>query len=59
VEVFRCNRADAWASGMIPASVDGEPIRLPRRAEIRYLSEAFRAAAPPPPPREDTPTPMG
>jgi diacylglycerol kinase family enzyme len=59
VEVFRCGRADAWASGMIPASIDGEPIRLPRRAEIRYLSEAFRAAAPPPPPREDTPTPMG
>lgn len=60
VEVFRCEEARAWASGTIPASIDGEPIRLPRQAEIRYLAEAFRAAAPPPPPSpEDTPTPIG
>lgn len=57
VEVFRCRYAHAWAAGMIPASVDGEPIRLPRSVEIRYLPEAFRALAPAPP--EDTPSVMG
>ena len=57
VEVFRCRHARAWASGLIPASVDGEPIRLPRSVEIRYLPEAFRALAPPPP--EETPTVVG
>ena len=48
VEVFQCRSARAWASGMIPAHVDGEPIRLPRQVEIRYHREAFRALAPPP-----------
>lgn len=57
VEVFRCRHARAWASGLIPASIDGEPIRLPRSVEIRYLPEAFRTLAPPPP--EDTPAVMG
>jgi diacylglycerol kinase family enzyme len=59
VEVYRCKSARAWASGMIPASVDGEPIRLPRQAEIRYHAEAFRAFAPPMPPPDETPTPAG
>jgi len=59
VEVFRCKRAHAWASGTIAASIDGEPIRLPRHVEIRYHAEAFRALAPPPPAPDDTPTPMG
>jgi diacylglycerol kinase family enzyme len=54
VEVFRCRFARAWASGMIPASIDGEPVRLPRNVEIRYHPEAFRALAPPPP--EDMPS---
>lgn len=57
VEVFRCRHAKAWASGLIPASVDGEPVRLPRHVDIRYLPEAFRALAPPPP--EDTPSVVG
>jgi len=57
VEVFKCRSANAWASGMIPASVDGEPIRLPRHVEIRYHPEAFRALAPPPP--EDPPSVVG
>lgn len=57
VEVFRCRYARAWAAGLIPASVDGEPVRLPRHVEIRYLPEAFRALAPPPP--EDTPSLVG
>lgn len=57
VEVFQCRFAQAWAAGLIPASVDGEPVRLTRRVEIRYLPEAFRALAPPPP--DDTPSPVG
>jgi diacylglycerol kinase family enzyme len=57
VEVFQCRSAKAWASGMIPASIDGEPVRLPRQVEIRYHREAFRALAPPPP--EDPPTVVG
>jgi diacylglycerol kinase family enzyme len=59
VEVFRCKQARAWASGMIPASIDGEPIRLPRQVQIRYHAEAFRALAPPMPEPFETPTPMG
>lgn len=57
VEVFRCGTGHAWASGIIPASVDGEPVRLPRNVEIRYLKEAFKALAPPAP--DDPPTPLG
>ncbi|HYG25589.1 MAG TPA: diacylglycerol kinase family protein [Caulobacteraceae bacterium] len=57
VEVFHCRSGQAWASGIIPASIDGEPIRLPRNVEIRYLKEAFRSLAPPPP--DDPPTPLG
>lgn len=57
VEVFHCTSGKAWASGIIPASVDGEPVRLPRNVEIRYLKEAFRSLAPPPP--DDPPTPLG
>jgi len=57
VEVFQCRSAKAWASGMIPASIDGEPVRLPRQVEIRYHPEAFRALAPPPP--EDPPSVVG
>ncbi|HEX6860368.1 MAG TPA: diacylglycerol kinase family protein [Caulobacteraceae bacterium] len=57
VEVFHCREARAWASGIIPASVDGEPIRLPRQAQIRYVKEAFRALAPAPP--QDPPSPVG
>lgn len=57
VEASRCRYARAWASGLIPASVDGEPIRLPRHVDIRYHPEAFRALAPPPP--EDTPSVVG
>ena len=57
VEVFRCRYARAWASGLIPASIDGEPVRLPRHVDIRYHPEAFRALAPPPP--QDTPSVVG
>jgi diacylglycerol kinase family enzyme len=41
-------RAVAWASGRIPAVLDGEPIRLPKRFEVRFTPVAFRALAPPP-----------
>jgi diacylglycerol kinase family enzyme len=41
-------RATAWASGRIPAVLDGEPVRLPRKVEIAFNPLAFRALAPPP-----------
>jgi diacylglycerol kinase family enzyme len=39
-----------WASmrGSIPAILDGETHRLPRRAEFEFAPRAFRALAPPP-----------
>jgi diacylglycerol kinase family enzyme len=41
-------RAVAWASARIPAVLDGEPIRLPKRFEVRFTPVAFRALAPAP-----------
>lgn len=40
-----------WASGHIPAVLDGEPRRLPRRVEVRFKPRAFKALRP----REITP----
>ena len=40
-------RATAWASGRIPAVLDGEPVQLPRRVEVAFTPVAFRALAPP------------
>lgn len=40
-------QAAAWASGRIPAVLDGEPVRLASRIEIRFTPVAFRALAPP------------
>jgi diacylglycerol kinase family enzyme len=36
----------AWARGSIPATLDGEPRRLPSTVEMRFLPRAFRALAP-------------
>lgn len=46
VEVWKCRRARAWASGRIPATLDGEPVLLGKSAEIRFHPEAFRALTP-------------
>jgi diacylglycerol kinase family enzyme len=43
VTARRCPRGRAWASSQIPAILDGEPVRLPRKVEIAYEPRAFRA----------------
>jgi len=40
-----CCEALVWASGRIPAILDGEPTRLGRAAEVRFRPRAFRALA--------------
>ena len=48
VDVKRVRRGEAFASGHIPAILDGEPERLHKHVEIRFVPTAFRALAPPP-----------
>ena len=50
VNVGRCLAGEAWARAHIPAIIDGEPVRLHKRIEIRFIPVAFRALAPPRPP---------
>ena len=47
VQVQMCRSGRAWAKGRIPVVLDGEPHRLPKSAQIRFLPVAFRAYAPP------------
>lgn len=47
VSVGRCTEGGAWASGRIPALLDGEPTRLGRYARIEYRPNACRVLAPP------------
>ncbi len=47
VSVGRCTEGGAWASGRIPAILDGEPTRLGRYARIEYRPHACRVLAPP------------
>ncbi len=49
VRVTRCRRAEAWARGHMPAILDGEPVRLHKHVDIRFVPKAFRALAPPRP----------
>ena len=49
VNVGRCLTGEAWARAHIPAIIDGEPVRLHKRVEIRFVPLAFRALAPPRP----------
>ena len=47
VEVTRCREGVVWSGGgHLRAILDGEPTRLHKRAEIRFLPVAFRALAP-------------
>lgn len=46
VHVHLITSGRAWARGSIPAVFDGEPTRLPREVEIRFVPEAFRALVP-------------
>jgi diacylglycerol kinase family enzyme len=48
VSVGRCTEGGAWASGRIPAILDGEPTRLGRYARIEYRPHACRVLAPAP-----------
>jgi diacylglycerol kinase family enzyme len=48
VEVARCQAGRAWTEGShMRAILDGEPTRLHKQAEIRFVPRAFRALAPP------------
>lgn len=56
VETYPCRKGVATARGRIPAILDGETVRLSRRAEIEFRRVAFRALAPEGPhPAEDVP----
>ena len=47
VKVTRCREGVVWSgAGHLRAVLDGEPTRLHRRSEIRFLPVAFRALAP-------------
>lgn len=46
VVVTRVRSGSAWASGRIPAVLDGEPIRLGRKVNFRFRPVAFRALMP-------------
>ena len=46
VDISKCRRADAWANRPIPVILDGEPMRLHKHVDIRFVERAFRAYAP-------------
>ena len=47
VEVMRCRQGEVRSGGhQLRAILDGEPMRLHKRAQIRFLPDAFRALAP-------------
>lgn len=48
VNVSRARQGRAWASGRIPAVLDGEPVRLGPVADFRFRPVAFRALVPRP-----------
>jgi len=43
-----CYNGRAWARRSIPATLDGEMIRLPRQVDIEFKPDAFRARVPDP-----------
>lgn len=46
VDTSKCRRGGAWAHRPIPVIVDGEPMRLHKHVDIRFVERAFRAYAP-------------
>ena len=46
VNNMKIRRGRVWASGHIPAVLDGEPRRLLRRVEVRFKPRAFKALRP-------------
>ena len=57
VSVGLCTEGGAWASGRIPAILDGEPTRLGRYARIEYRPNACRVLAPAPVPEPPVASP--
>ena len=48
VRMSRCRSGRAWARHGIPATLDGEPMRLGREVRLRFHRKAFRALVPAP-----------
>lgn len=46
VNNMKIRKGRVWASGRIPAVLDGEPRRLPRQVEVRFKPRAFKALRP-------------
>ena len=46
VNDMKIRKGKVWASGRIPAVLDGEPCRLPRQVEVRFKARAFKALRP-------------
>ena len=58
VEVTRCRQGRAWTQGShMRAILDGEPMRLHKQVEIRFVPVAFRALVPPASQPEPEPAP--
>lgn len=55
VSLGRCRAAHVWARRWIPATLDGEPARLPRDVRVRFVPLAFHALVPPPEAAPETP----
>lgn len=49
VATHPARRISLRSRSRIPAALDGEIVNLGRRAEVRYIPQAFRALVPPPP----------
>jgi diacylglycerol kinase family enzyme len=47
VRSVACRHAHVWASGGMPAVLDGEPVRLRAKVEVRWRSGVARILAPP------------
>ena len=50
VQAVACRHAHVWASGGMPAVLDGEPVRLRAKVEVRWRPGVARILAPPPSP---------
>jgi diacylglycerol kinase family enzyme len=54
VDVERCRRTQVLSRTRIPALLDGELVRLPPRAEVRFRPDVVRVLAPPKEPPGDS-----
>lgn len=49
VQAVACRHAHVWASGGMPAVLDGEPVRLKAKVEVRWRPGVARVLGPPTP----------